>query len=245
MGFPLNATYVLIAVNLVLFVLTYFLKLDISNLFALYLPKNPNFGAWQFLSHMFIHGGVTHIVFNMYALWAFGTPLQKYWGNTRFVLFFLATGLGAGLFYTAIHYLQFTNLYNEIIALKQSPEAIQYLLDTRRIPAVIGKAIDIERLKEFWSIYNNPVVGASGAIYGILVAFAVMFPQAKLSLLFIPYPIKAMHFVPVIICIDLFFIFTDFSMGNVAHVAHVGGALMGLIIMLIWKQRIKQRVHSA
>lgn len=239
-----NAISCLIIINAAVFMVTFFLKVNIGASIALYFPQNPNFGAWQFLTHMFVHGGIAHILFNMYGLWAFGTPLLRYWGNARFVAYFLVTGLGAGLVYTAANYYQFNVIYKEILALGGSPEYIQEMLQTGRASATIVNALTEQRLLEFFSIYRSPVVGASGAVYGVLVAFAMMYPHAKMALIFLPYPIKSMYFVPIIIAGDLFFGVTRYSVGNVAHFAHVGGALVGLIIMIFWRLKLIERLNN-
>ena len=166
---------------------------------ALWFPKNPNFGIWQFVSHMFLHdfSGFFHILFNMYALWAFGSPLQRIWGNNKFAFFYFSAGIGAALVHTAANY---------------------YFLS-----------------QGFTDVINIPAVGASGAVYGILVAFAFMYPNAQLMLIFLPVPIKAKYFVPLIIVGDLFFGFSNANTG-IAHFAHIGGALIGFIMMWYWKK---------
>lgn len=166
---------------------------------ALWFPENENFGIWQLVTHMFLHdfGGIFHILFNMYALWAFGSPLQRVWGNNKFLFFYFSAGIGAALIHTAANYYFLSQGFTEVI--------------------------------------NIPAVGASGAVYGILVAFAFMYPRAELMLIFLPIPIKAKYFVPLIILGDLFFGFSSVNTG-VAHFAHIGGALIGFIMMWYWKK---------
>ena len=182
-----------------------------------------------------MHGGITHILFNMYALWAFGTPLETSWQTPRFLLFYFATGIGAALIYSAANYYQFTAIADQITALGYSAENIQAILSNGLVDNNLINHLGKDQLLEFMSIYNAPVVGASGAIYGILVAFAFTYPNAKLALIFLPVPISAKYFVPVIIAGDLFFGVTKYSIGNIAHFAHVGGALTALCIMLFYK----------
>lgn len=234
-----NAILTLVAINVGAYLAIHLLNINVMEMLALYYPGNPKWWFGQFLTHIFIHGGLTHILFNMYGLWAFGTPLLKLWGSTRFVLFFLITGIGAGLIFTLVNYLQFTALYEEIHALNVSAQAIQALLEKGQVPNNLTQGFPSEKLQELFQIYHSPVVGASGAIYAILVAFAVLFPNAKMMLIFIPYPIKAMYFVPIIILGDVFFGMTRYSVGNIAHFAHVGGAIMGLAIVLVWRWRYK------
>ncbi|RBP53639.1 rhomboid family intramembrane serine protease [Arenicella xantha] len=156
--------------------------------------QSPNFAVWQLLTHMFLHGSVTHLLFNMIALWSFGRVLERVWGNRRFLVFFLVCGVGA---------------------------------------AVISMLVDALILGRPFSGY---MVGASGAIYGVLVAFALLFPNFKIILLFLPVPIAAKYFVPVLLLIDLTAGFTGFSIFgyNIAHFAHVGGAIVGFVMVQFW-----------
>ena len=214
---------------------------NLGNWLALYFPKNDHFGFWQFVSHMFMHGSVMHIIFNMYALWAFGSPLEQMWGRNKFLFFYFSTGLGAAFIYTGVNYFQFSNVYNDLINLGLQSGEIQNLLDSGRYNSDILTQISEKRLVNFYQIYNTPAVGASGAIYGVLVAFGMSFPNAKLALIFFPVPIAAKYFIPVLIGIDLFSGLTGFSnfgggAGGVAHFAHVGGAIIGFIMMQYWKK---------
>lgn len=226
----------LIIINVIVFVATYFLKMGFSDSLALYFPENENFGYWQYLTHMFTHGGVMHIVFNMYALWAFGTPLEQMWGRNKFLFFYFSAGLGAGLIYTAVNYYQFNALYDQLTAIGVSSSDIQSMLDTGSYNSSILDRISSDKLSEFYGLYHTPAVGASGAVYGILVAFGMTFPNAKLALIFFPVPISAKYFIPLIILGDLFFGLTGYSVGNIAHFAHIGGALIGFIIAFYWKR---------
>ena len=216
----------LIIVNIILFVAPQIINLDLTNIFALHFPKNNHFGIWQYITHMFMHGSFPHILFNMYGLWAFGTPLEKMWGRNKFLFFYISCGLGAAFIQTGFYYFQVQNLY-EILELNNlsssSPDIIlEYMSQSDYMAAISG--------------FNSVMVGASGAIYGVLVAFAFSFPNSKLMLLFFPFPIKAKLFVPLLILIDLFFGISSFSVGPIAHFAHIGGALIGLIMLLYWKK---------
>ena len=204
-------------------------NLGLQSMFALHFPESPQFGFWQFATHMFMHGGFSHILFNMYGLWAFGTPLEQMWGRNKFLFFYLSAGLGAGVIYTLVNYYQFNNGVQELIKLGISQTEILSLMDP-------SKQYSNEILQSVNEFYNTQAVGASGAIYGILVAFGLSFPNSKLALIFFPVPIAAKYFIPAIILGDLFFGMTKYSIGNVAHFAHVGGALIGFLIAWYWKQ---------
>lgn len=226
----------LIILNVLFFIAPQFLKgLDFGNLFALYFPKNPHFGFWQYLSHIFMHGGFSHILFNMYGLWAFGTPLEQIWGKHKFLFFYFSAGIGAGLIYSAFNYYQFQGIYQQLVQIGLSSSEIQNMLDTGMYNDAVV-TLSPKTLSEFYSLYHTPAVGASGAVYGVLVAFGMLFPNAKLALLFFPVPVAAKYFIPILILGDLFFGVTKYSIGNIAHFAHVGGALIGFIIAWYWKR---------
>ena len=179
-----------------------------------------------------------HILFNMYALWAFGSPLEQMWGRNKFLFFYFSAGIGAGLIYTGVNYFQFNGVYNELIGIGMQAGDIQNLLETGSYNSGVLDLIPEKKLSEIYQIYNTPAVGASGAIYGVLVAFGMSFPNAKLALIFLPVPIAAKYFIPVLIGLDLFSGVTGFSIfgGGIAHFAHVGGALIGFIMMKYWQK---------
>lgn len=225
----------LIIINVILFVAPQFLNLDLTNILALHFPKNEHFGVWQYVTHIFMHGSFAHILFNMYGLWAFGTPLEQMWGRNKFLFFYFSAGIGAGLIYTLVNYYQFNGIYEQLINMGISAADIQSILETGRYnDSVI--TLSNKTMSEFYSLYHTPAVGASGAVYGVLVAFGLSFPDSKLALIFFPVPIAAKYFIPVLIAGDLFFGMTKYSIGNVAHFAHVGGALIGFIIAWYWKK---------
>lgn len=228
----------LLILNIIFFAASSFMGDNLGSWLALYFPKNEHFGAWQFVTHMFMHGGLMHIAFNMYALWAFGSPLEQMWGRNKFFFFYFSAGIGAGLIYTGVNYLQFNGIYNDLVQLGMQSAEIQTLLETGRYNSNILSSISENRLMEIYQIYNTPAVGASGAIYGVLVAFGMTFPNAKLALIFLPVPIAAKYFIPVLIALDLFSGVTGFSIfgGGIAHFAHVGGALIGFIMMKYWQK---------
>ncbi len=226
----------LVIINVIVFALTHYVPDMQGQMFAwlaLFYPENYFFGPWQLVTHIFMHGGLMHILFNMYGLWAFGSPLQYHWGKNRFLFFYFAAGIGAGLIYLIVNYFQFNAIYAQLTELLP-PAEVQNILQSQNTNV---PGISEEKMKELFSILTTPAVGASGAIYGILVAFGMSYPNAKLSLIFFPVPIAAKYFIPVLIGIDLFSGVTGFSIfgGSIAHFAHVGGALVGFIIMLYWR----------
>ncbi len=209
----------------------------LNDALALHFPQNEKFAAWQFFSHMFMHGSLMHLLFNMYALWLFGTHLENIWGKSRFLLFYFACGLGAAAIYTAINSFQFNEIYSLLTETGLSNFDISAMIQQKSYPPAVLTA---EQASELMSIYYVPVVGASGAIYGILVAYAFIFPNNTLMLIFLPYPIKAKYFVPALIALDLFSGVTGISLfgGGIAHFAHVGGAIIGFLLMIYWRKKI-------
>ncbi|WP_339881709.1 rhomboid family intramembrane serine protease [Polaribacter vadi] len=225
----------LIIINVIVFLVPQLLQLDLTNMLALHFPENENFGFWQYVTHMFMHGSFPHILFNMYGLWAFGTPLEQLWGRNKFIFFYFSAGIGAGLIYTLVNYYQFNGIYDQLMGFGLSSGDIQNILNTGGYnEAVI--TLPTETMRKFYSLYHTPAVGASGAVYGVLVAFGLYFKDAKLALIFFPVPIAAKYFIPVMILGDLFFGMTKYSVGNIAHFAHIGGALIGFIIAYYWKR---------
>lgn len=227
----------LIIINVIVFIAPQLLQLDFTNILALHFPRNENFGFWQYATHMFMHGSFAHILFNMYGLWAFGTPLEQMWGKNKFIFFYFSAGIGAGLIYTIANYYQFNSIFELFtnVGLNDS-EVISILKAGSTNDSRLQGVLTQEQFNKIWSLYHTPAVGASGAVYGILVAFGLYFKDAKLALIFFPVPIAAKYFIPVIISFDLFFGMTNYSVGNIAHFAHIGGALIGFIIAWYWKK---------
>ncbi len=237
MKIPFTTVNVIIAINTVIFFAGDFIGGGLNNHLALYFPQNEHFAPWQFFTHMFMHGSVTHLLFNMFALWMFGSQLEKIWGGKRFLIFYFICGIGAALIYIGINTYQFNNFYSLLSATGLNSYDIQTMIDKNSYPPAVLSA---EQAGEFLSIFHAPMVGASGAIYGVLVAFAFIFPNHKLLLIFLPFPIAAKYFVPALIALDLFSGVTGLSIfgGGVAHFAHVGGAIIGLLMMFYWRKKL-------
>jgi membrane associated rhomboid family serine protease len=209
--------------------------------FAMFFPENPSFRVWQPITHMFMHGGIMHIAFNMFALVSFGSALEHFWGGKKFIFFYISCGLGSALLHTAVNYYFFQDTMNTLIANGYQKNEILKLLGEGKIYTRWQELVSVIQFQGFTDSYIGTVVGASGAIYGLLTAFAFMFPNAELALMFIPVPIKAKYFVPGILAVDLFLglkgssIFGSGGTG-VAHFAHIGGALTGFLMMWFWKK---------
>ena len=230
----------LIIINVIMFIGT----LAIGNgelfykWFALYFPKNELFQPWQIFTHMFMHGNLTHILFNMFALWMFGTAVEQQLGAKKFLFIYISAGLGAVLFQLGYYYFQYLPTFSELQASGLSSESIIDIMKTGRWNF---QTTDLQeaQLNDIFQVYNASMVGASGCIMGVLAAFGMMNPEAKLMLIFLPIPIKAKYFIPGIILLDIISGLRGqsiFGFGNIAHFAHVGGALTGALIMWYWKK---------
>ena len=226
----------LLIINALFFLATLSLGPVVYDWFSLHYFKSPKFQLWQPLTHMFMHGDFSHIFFNMFGLYMFGTPLEQMWGRNKFIFFYLSTGFGAALLQMCLYHYQVQEGIQVLQTLGLgSAEVKQFLESSVLSPEVIEQA-DVGILRSAYQAFSAVLVGASGALYGVLVGFAMLFPNAQLMLLFPPIPIKAKYLVPILILIDLFFGFSSYSMGPIAHFAHVGGALTGLVMMWYWKR---------
>ncbi|WP_346882701.1 rhomboid family intramembrane serine protease [uncultured Algibacter sp.] len=230
----------LIIINVIMFIGT--LVIGNGNLFyewfALYFPKNDAFQPWQIFTHMFMHGGATHILFNMFALWMFGSPVEQALGSKRFLFLYISAGLGAVLLQLGFYYFKFVPNYNALLESGLSSESIKQMLSANEL---IGSVNSSQKamLIDIFPSYNASMVGASGCIMGIMAAFGMMNPNAELMMIFLPIPIKAKYFIPGIIILDLISGITGqsfFSPSNTAYMAHVGGALTGFLIMWYWRK---------
>ncbi len=170
---------------------------------AMFYPSSPFFRPYQIITHMFMHASIGHILFNMFALYLFGSALESVWGPKRFLIFYFISGLGALALYLGVKYVDMHFL--------GSPQYLQ----------------------------NVPMLGASGAVFGLLAGFGYMFPNARIMLLIPPIPIKAKYFVLIYGAIELFLGVYNLqgAQSGVAHFAHVGGALFGFLLMLYWKNQ--------
>ena len=233
----------LLIINIIFFIGSQFVA-NAYPLFSLYYPENPNFRIWQPLTSMFMHApmpNLMHIVFNMFALVSFGTALEHYWGAKKFIFFYISCGLGAALLHIGVNYFTFHHVLNLLVENGQDKAEILKILAEGKYDTNWQNIIPLSDFNSLMGSYLGTAVGASGAIYGLLTAFAFMFPMAELGIMFIPIPIKAKYFVPGIIAIDLFLGFKGSSLfgaggTGIAHFAHVGGAITGFLMMWYWKK---------
>ncbi len=230
----------LLIINIIFFIGTQLVPVA-DSLFTMYYPENANFEYWQIITHMFMHGSVMHIFFNMFALYSFGSTLEHFWGAKKFLFFYISCGLGAVLLYQGINYYYFHKGLDLLVDNGENKTEMLKLLAQGKYSTNWESIIPLSDYNNFMESYFSRVVGASGAVYGLLIAFAFMFPNAELALMFIPVPIKAKYFVPIYMLLyDGFFgILGNSLMGintGIAHSAHIGGALTGFIMMWYWKK---------
>jgi membrane associated rhomboid family serine protease len=238
MGRLTGAIKHLLIINILFFVTTALYGEQMYQWFSLWFPENENFGFWQILTHMFMHGGFMHILFNMYALWAFGSPLEQMWGKNKFLFFYFSAGIGAALIHTAVNYYYFSQGMEVLLDSGLAANEVMDIISQGKFNTNWYNLASKSTIDNFLMAYSTPAVGASGAIYGILVAFGMSFPNSELFLIFLPVPIKAKYFIPVLIGLDLFSGVTGYSIfgQGIAHFAHVGGALFGFMMMWYWKR---------
>ena len=209
--------------------------IDLNVYFAAFYPESPYFDWWKVITHMFMHGSFTHILFNMFGLWMFGSTVEHTLGSKKFLILYFFAGLGSFALFNFVNYLQVENL-------KPTVEVLGYNLNdfintTLPINHTLGDSHP-EPARKLMSHYTVGMVGASGAIYGILVAFGVLYPNAKLALIFLPVPVKAKYFIPALIGLEFFMAVQDYAWNPIAHFAHIGGAIIGFILVRSWKKNL-------
>ncbi len=226
----------LLIINILFFIGSQFLGGISNDLLALHYFKNDRFIITQLFTHMFMHGNFYHILFNMFGLWMFGSPLEQMWGRRKFLFFYFSAGLGAAGLQLLAYHIEIQSVFSLLGSNGMTFQGFKEVLSSGSYNTAILQYVDEESLTSAYSAYNSSLVGASGAIYGILVAFAFSFPNSELMLLFPPIPIKAKYLVPGLILMDLFFGFSSYSLGPIAHFAHVGGAISGFLMVWYWRR---------
>jgi membrane associated rhomboid family serine protease len=249
----------LIIINVLLLFATFVLQnrgIDLVEHLGMHYPASEKFRLHQIITHMFMHGGLTHLFFNMFALYMFGRVLESVWGSQRFLIYYFVTGLGAITLHNFVNYLEFSSIQNTIEVYRNTPspeildqfvkrnlprasaQVRDFIITWYNDPSNMAYAAEGEQLMN--RIYhlklNIPTVGASGAVFGVLLAFGMLFPNTRLMLLFPPIPIKAKYFVIAYGLIELYLGFTRPG-SNIAHFAHLGGMLFGYILIKYWNKK--------
>lgn len=188
---------------------------DISDYLGLHFFMSDKFNPAQLITYLFLHGGFTHLFFNMFAVWMFGRILEQIWGPKRFLFYYIVCGIGAGLMQELVQY-------------------IQYIVDFSTSPVKTPEGF-IVPMQEFLNQLNT--VGASGAVYGILLAFGMLFPNERMFIIPFPFPIKAKFFVAGYAIVELMQGIANNPADNVAHFAHLGGMIFGFILIIYWRKK--------
>ncbi len=198
---------------------------------GLFFFKSEQFHPYQIVTHMFMHGGIGHLFFNMFALWMFGRVLETVWGPKRFFIYYFVTGLGAILVHTAVNYIHYLSIVNNL-----SPELVQIVIEKGHDALLNYQNFTNPEMAKLNIILNTPTIGASGAVFGVLLAFGMLFPNTELMLLFPPIPIKAKYFVIIYGVLELVLGLSQQG-SNIAHFAHLGGMLFGYILIKYWNSK--------
>ena len=218
----------LLIINAIFFLATWVLpRLELVRWLSAFYFDSPFFKPWQPISYMFMHANFQHILFNMFAVFMFGPIIEQALGYKRFIEYYFITGLGALVLHMAVQAFEVYSVVGSVT------------LHDGMIPANISA----DGMGKLADIYQSPILGASGAVFGILLAFAYLFPNVELMLIFLPVPIKAKYFVAIYVVIELFSGIARFSGDSVAHFAHIGGALFGFILLRIWGYRSSKHFY--
>jgi len=219
----------LIIINVLMYAASWTLFGDNRNILAMYFFASEHFQPYQIVTHMFMHGDMMHLLFNMLSLFFLGTYVETLLGPKRFLFFYLTCGVGAMLAHIGIDAYQYFSLMESI-----PPDTIQEILNGGKDIITSGRNYSDASLASLNGILNVPMLGASGAVYGVLIAFATLFPEVKLMLIFPPIPVRAKYLALGLIAYDLIAGAGGYSTG-IAHFAHLGGALVGFLLIMYWK----------
>ncbi|MDR0987944.1 MAG: rhomboid family intramembrane serine protease [Prevotellaceae bacterium] len=229
----------ILVINVLLFLATWLAPsygINLEDYLGLHFFLADKFNASQLVTYMFMHGGFPHLFFNMFAVWMFGRVLEQVWGPRRFLFYYLICGIGAGLIQLLVCYVQM-----RIIEGNLSTDAINIVLNTGAQAMAEGKNFVNSQMGDLNVVINGTTVGASGAVYAILLGFGMLFPNERLFIIPIPVPIKAKYFVAGYALIELYLAFLNNPNDNVAHFAHLGGMIFGFFLILYWRK--KNRNH--
>jgi membrane associated rhomboid family serine protease len=237
---------------------------NMNDAFGLYYPGSANFKPFQLVTHLFMHGSMTHLLFNMFSLWMFGNTLENYWGPKRFLIYYMVTGLGAAFLHLGVNWYEISHLQEQVSNYINNPtfenfrsfinqqgkyadnSLIQQFSDAwrqqKQNPEYIANSKQIAEML-VQAKMNVPVVGASGAVFGLLLGFGMLFPNTELIMLFFPFPIKAKYFVFFYGAAELYQGISNNPSDNVAHFAHLGGMLFGFILIKIWNKSNRQHFY--
>ena len=219
-------------INLIIWLACYLFRgYDLVNILGLHYIQSDGFYLYQLITYMFTHEAFSHLFFNMFALFMFGGVLERNWGPKRFLIYYMVTGIGAALVQMLVCYLRILSLS------KGLPEDALSALTSGNYNLIAQYMYQYPNMQSILQMFNTVTIGASGAVFGILLAFGMLFPNTPLFIIFIPIPIKAKYFVIGYGLIELFLGISNRSGDNVAHFAHLGGMLFGIFMILYWRKK--------
>ncbi len=207
-------------------------QINLIKILGLHMPGSPDFEPYQLVTHMFMHANFSHIFFNMFALWMFGSAIENLMGSKRFLTYYLITGFGAAFLHLGVSYMEAMTLRSELLAAGYTASDLKYFIESGTYRVISGTSQST--LLAYLSKFYIPTVGASGAVFGILLAFGMFFPNSYIYLFF-AIPVKAKYFVIGYGLLELYFGFT--SDGNIAHFAHLGGMIFGFLLIRYWRRK--------
>ena len=257
----------LLIINILVFLATKAIgaaiNVDLDRILGLYYFRSEYFRPFQIVTHMFMHGNVTHIFMNMFMLWMFGRVLEQVWGGKRFLIYYFFTGLGAAGLHMLVMHIEYTSIQHEITAFQNTPSPDIFISLVREYKGLVSQEgyRQLLAFADTWSInpdnfqfqdqainfsnqllqnkLNIPTVGASGAVYGVLLAFGMLFPNMPLILIFFPFfPIKAKYMVIGMGILELIY-GVSMTGSSIAHFAHLGGMIFGFILIKFWNANRK------
>lgn len=234
-------------------------RIDLTSLLGLHYFESSQFHYYQFLTYLFMHGSFSHLFFNMFAVWMFGASIENLWGGKKFLIFYLITGFGAGIIHYGIMHWELSPIIHALSFFANDPNMMNFEAIRNDFPDLLAMApklnhyyMQLQQMPENSTLLtaagdaaaeladyfkDRPVVvGASGSLFGILLAFGMLFPNTVLFMLFLPIPIKAKYFVMIYGAIELYSGFQNNPGDNVAHFAHLGGMLFGFLLIKLWSK---------
>ncbi len=206
-------------------------RFDLNAIMGLYTPGSEHFKFFQYITYMFMHGNLTHVFFNMFALFMFGRILERTWGPQKFLFYYLVTGIGAGLLYVMVGFIR-----AKFLAASLPPTLVTDIYQQGQSVLFSQKNYVDSTAASLNLLVNMPMVGASGAVFGLLLAFGMMFPNEYIYL-YMLVPLKAKYFVMGYGALEIYFMLQNNPGDNVAHLAHLGGMLFGFILIRLWRKK--------
>ena len=239
-------------------------NIDLSDILGMHYFGSEKFKPYQLITYMFMHGGFSHILFNMFALWMFGNVLENVWGPKRFIIYYLVTGIGAVLIQSLVYWIEFSQIESALVAYSNAPSIESFEIFMNENFKGFYNPAWYNEFMSFWSNNPNnsemitqslisarklidlkmniPTVGASGAVFGILLAFGMMFPNSLIYVYF-AIPVKAKWFVMIYGAIELYSGIANNQGDNVAHFAHLGGMIFGYFLIKYWNKKINKQQY--